>query len=206
MRQVPTISTQSGPPLRRIPRRLNPSGPSGYRNNSLSLYYPNGKLHNHSQPRAILRKIQIKVHFYRSSSRPTRLRNTGHASSDECGIGRYARRFEQATLHVFAEGVDFVHTGVSTTNAISQLPLPGGSFHNTQYGVRDFLSISGRGPDEIVDLDGDLPSDSVRACPVFIGSLYDVSENGRQIGAGLNDRRFNSLRRQFVMVGFRQRF
>ena len=107
---------------------------------------------------------------------------------------------------MFAEGVDFIYTGVSPTDAISQLPLPDGSFHNTQYRIRDFLRMSGRGLEEVIDFGGDLLGDSVRVRAFFIGSLYDVADNVCQIGTGLNDRRFNSLRCQFVMVGLSKRF
>jgi hypothetical protein len=64
---------------------------------------------------------------------------------DEFGAGGDTEGFQQAGLHFPRESVDLVHAEVCGANPIPELLLSRGSFKNPQDGVRDFLSVAGRG-------------------------------------------------------------
>ena len=95
---------------------------------------------------------------------------------------------QMTSLHLFAEGVDLVHTEICRADAISQLPLSDGSFNNAQHSIGDFLGISGCCGEDFVDFDWDLVRDTVRVCAAYVASPYHLVKNGRLIGTRLNNR------------------
>jgi hypothetical protein len=64
---------------------------------------------------------------------------------EEFGVGSDTEGFQQAGLHLSREGVDLVNAEACGANPIPELLLARGSFKNPQNGVRDFLSVAGRG-------------------------------------------------------------
>jgi hypothetical protein len=63
----------------------------------------------------------------------------------EFGVGSDTEGFQQAGLHLPREGVDLFNAEACGANPIPELLLARGSFKNPQNGVRDFLSVAGRG-------------------------------------------------------------
>ncbi len=64
---------------------------------------------------------------------------------EEFSVGSDTEGFQQAGLHFRREGVDLVNAEACGANPIPELLFSRGSFKNPQNGVRDFLSVAGRG-------------------------------------------------------------
>src|SRR5438552_12617320 len=119
---------------------------------------------------------------------------------EEFGVGSEAERFQNVGLHLLCEGVDLVDTDTLGANHIAQLLLSRGSLNNPQNGVRDFLSVAGRGGKCRVDLCGDLLDSAIRIGASLVGARQVIAENRSLILAGIDNHGFNSLPGKFVAV------
>src|SRR6266481_439189 len=124
---------------------------------------------------------------------------------EEFGVGSEAEGFQHVGLHSFCEGIDLVDTEVLGADEIPQLPLSRRSLDNPQNGIRDFLSIAGRGGKRAVDLRRELLGRAIRNGATLVGSRHGIAKNRSLILTGLENHGFNSLRGKFVAIGLGQR-
>jgi len=109
-------------------------------------------------------------------------------------------------LDAFGGGVDFVDAEVRFADAIAQLLLAHGRFHNAQDYIGDFLGIAACRGQKRSHLGRNVIGDAVGVRAGLVGGGNHVAKDRSLVGAGFDDYGFDSLRGEFVAIGFGKRF
>lgn len=122
------------------------------------------------------------------------------------GFGGEAEAVEAARLHLGAEIVDGIYARIDGADAIADLPLTGRRLQDGENGVGHVLRIAACREQRGIHFLGYFRGGTVGFRADVIRGSDHAAKDGSLIGAGLKDAGFNSLPREFVAIGFGERF